>query len=189
MENNTIILLVIIAVIIVILFSSANTESFCNCMGMQTTKSGRPTYYTYRSGDVSNYGSTMNRGWGVSMPSDAFAMQQQGSYYTPYPDKVVNQGMVTSSCLGGPNNAGYATMGGLNGDGSAMSYSAMGGGCNKMVLEPVKLLSNGLPQNYVGPAGSFTNPALNNSGYGSHNLGGGKGCPSSGMYDLGVGVL
>lgn len=123
------------------------------------------------------------------MPSDAFAYQQQGYHHAPHPDKLIGATVKGGGCPdgsnaigpGGPNSVGYTTLGQINGDGSAMSYSAMGGGCTKMTLEPVKLLSNGLPQNYVGPAGSFTTPPA--------NLGGGKGCPSRGMYDLGVGVL
>ncbi len=173
MENSTIIVLVTVIIIGVLLVTLRSSEPFCNCSGMNT-KIGKPTYVTYRDGDVSHYG--MHRGWGITMPDDQFAYMQQGCGYTADPKKVVDK--MAPACPS--QDTGYATLGQVNGDGTAMSYAAMGGGDRS--LSPVTLLSDGLPKQYVGPAGSFTDPSLN-------NLGGGKACTSKGMYDLGTGVL
>lgn len=108
MNNSNIIVLILVIIAALAIFSAAMGEDFCNCAGLGWM-TPKPTYYVYRPGDVSNYGSDylsqepiypgQNLGWRTGMPYDYFQEHMKSNNWAAGadPNPAVNSSVPLTS--------------------------------------------------------------------------------------------
>lgn len=208
MLNQNIIIIFVLAIPTAIIYYFAmKKEGFCNCTGM-AARTANPTYYVYRPfGDVSNYGSDLNRtldaqyisvgaeipmapaqnlGWKIGTPYDAFVSNSNGNSWAAGSDPLwrthSSVPMLASGCA---SNSDWGVVHKSSNGGYATNYgSNCGANANNLVNGSQFIAGQyGYPNmlsngtEYVSPAGPYTDSPC------------GVGSVSADAYNLGIGVL